>query len=490
MPRNPYYSGPPSDHFDGVRFFLPGGHSTDKSRRDLLRWRFRSRNLPAWPTHYPGLPQDKPPQRVEGPALRTTFVGHATFLIQTQGVNLLVDPVWSERASPVALVGPKRVNAPGIAFDDLPPLDAILLTHNHYDHMDLPTLARLARENPCPIITPLGNDTILRKGVKAVDARAYDWGDVVDVGGVAVHLTPAQHWSARGLYDRRMALWCGFVLETAVGKVYIAGDTGYGDGAIFRDIFLRHGAMRLALLPRRWSTRAGSGNGARAAACPRGAQAPFEPVVIDGKPSEARTNMTIRVVASPASDGNYSLVIQGANFSGSKVSTAEKLRIKTRTGIGPLIRVMMSTGATGEVYVALKIGPDGKVQDGVIEQVNLTVLGTDKQMEDARVALGDSSLALVRKWTFSVPTQGESAGKPYWSGVLPIFFDGLDSSGPSQQYGRWRAYVPGPCAAVPWRDSEEGGSNMEHRCEIDALPEGEFTLDSSGPKLLTPLMQG
>ena len=216
----------------------------------------------------------------------------------------------------------------------------------------------------------------------------------------------------------------------------------------------------------------------------------FEPVVIDGKPSEARTNMTIRVVASPASDGNYSLVIQGANFSGSKVSTAEKLRIKTRTGIGPLIRVMMSTGATGEVYVALKIGPDGKVQDGVIEQVNLTVLGTDKQMEDARVALGDSSLALVRKWTFSVPTQGESAGKPYWSGVLPIFFDGLDSSGPSQQYGRWRAYVPGPCAAVPWRDPEEGGSNMEHRCEIDALPEGEFTLDSSGPKLLTPLMQG
>ncbi|MEI2734920.1 MAG: MBL fold metallo-hydrolase [Rhodoblastus sp.] len=247
MPRNPYYSGPPSDHFDGERFFLPGGRSTDKSRRDLLRWRFRARNLVEWPRDYPGLTPDKPPQRVQG--LRVTFVGHATFLIQAQGVNLLVDPVWSERASPVGFAGPKRVNAPGVAFEDLPRLDAILLTHNHYDHMDMATLTRLSRENPCPIITPLGNDTILRKGIRQVDARAHDWGDVVDVGGVAVHLTPAQHWSARGLYDRRMALWCGFVLETAAGKVYIAGDTGYGDGAIFRDIFLKHGEMRLALLP-------------------------------------------------------------------------------------------------------------------------------------------------------------------------------------------------------------------------------------------------
>lgn len=249
MPRNPYYAGPPSGHFDGVRFFLPGGRSTDKSRRDLLRWRFRSRNLPAWPAEYPGLPPDKPPPRVEGSALRTTFVGHATFLVQTQGVNLLVDPVWSERASPVGFAGPKRVNAPGVAFEDLPALDAILLTHNHYDHMDMATLTRLARENPCPIITPLGNDSILRKAIRTVEARAYDWGDVVDVAGVAVHLTPAQHWSARGLYDRRMALWCGFVLETAAGAVYIAGDTGYGDGAIFRDIFRKYGAARLALLP-------------------------------------------------------------------------------------------------------------------------------------------------------------------------------------------------------------------------------------------------
>ena len=249
MPKNPYYSGPKSDHFNGERFFLPGGRSTDKSRLDLLRWRFRSRNLPEWPRDYPGLPQDKPPQRVNGGALRVTFVGHATFLIQTQGVNLLVDPVWSDRASPIGFAGPKRVNAPGIAFDDLPPIDAILLTHNHYDHMDMATLKRLTRERPCPIVTPLGNDTILQKAIRQVDARAFDWGDVAEVGSVHVHLTPAQHWSARGLYDRRMALWCGFVLETAAGRIYIAGDTGYGDGHLFRDIFVKYGAMRLALLP-------------------------------------------------------------------------------------------------------------------------------------------------------------------------------------------------------------------------------------------------
>ena len=249
MPRNPYYAGPPSDHFDGVRFFLPGGRSTDKSRRDLLRWRFQSRELPPWPGEYPGLPQDKPPPRVHGAALRVAFVGHASFLIQTQGVNLLVDPVWSERASPLRFAGPKRVNAPGIAFDDLPPLDAILLTHNHYDHMDMATLKRLAHQRPCPIVTPLGNDTILARGIAKVDARAYDWGDVARIGPLAVHLVPAQHWSARGLFDRRMALWCGFVIETAAGKIYVAGDTGYGDGRLFRDIFLEHGAMRLALLP-------------------------------------------------------------------------------------------------------------------------------------------------------------------------------------------------------------------------------------------------
>ena len=216
----------------------------------------------------------------------------------------------------------------------------------------------------------------------------------------------------------------------------------------------------------------------------------FEPIEIDGKPAEAHTKMAIRVVASPSSDGNYALVIQGVNFSGGKKSAAEKLSIKTRTGIGPLMRVMMSTGAKGDVYLALKIGPDGKVMDAVVEQVNLTVQGTDEQMTNARTELGEASLAVIREWTFNVPTQGKFAGRSYWSGVMPVAFLGMDSSGPPKEYGRWKAYFPGPCAAVPWRDSDDGGSNVDHRCKVDALPEGEFTLDNAGPKLLTPLMQG
>ena len=216
----------------------------------------------------------------------------------------------------------------------------------------------------------------------------------------------------------------------------------------------------------------------------------FEPIKIDGRPAEARTKMVIRVVASPASDGNYALAIQGVNFSGSKESAAAKLSIKTRTGIGPLMMVMMSTGAKGDVYLALKIGPDGKVMDAIVEQVNLTVQGTDEEMANARTKLGEASLAVIREWTFNVPTQGKFAGRPYWSGVMPVAFLGMDSSGPPNEHGRWKAYFPGPCAVVPWRDSDDGGSNVDHRCKIDSSPEGVFTLDDSGPKLLTPLTQG
>jgi L-ascorbate metabolism protein UlaG (beta-lactamase superfamily) len=247
---NPYYSGPVSDHFDGERFFINRAR-TDRTRGAMLRWQIEARRTrPEWPKAWPSPFRDRPPARIEGAALRVVPVGHATMLIQTQGLNILVDPVWSERASPLRWIGPRRVNAPGIAFDDLPPLDLILVSHNHYDHMDAATLMRLARERPCRILTPLGNDAILRKFSTPVKAEAYDWGDVVDVApGVRVHFEPSQHWSARGLSDRRMALWAAFVIETPAGKIYHIGDTGYGDGAIFRALHRKHGPMRLAILP-------------------------------------------------------------------------------------------------------------------------------------------------------------------------------------------------------------------------------------------------
>jgi len=243
---NRYYQGPVSDHFDGVRFFLPG-QPQDKGVVELLRWQLGGGRKP-WPDRFPSPFHDKPPARVEG--LRVALVGHATLLIQVAGLNLLTDPHWSERASPVSFAGPKRVNPPGISFEDLPPIDAVLVTHNHYDHLDLETIARLwARDRP-RIVAPLGNDAVIQAHQAEIAVETADWGGSVALAeGVTLHLEPAHHWSARGMNDRRMALWCAFVLTTPAGLVYHIGDTGLRDGAIFRRVRERFGAPRLALLP-------------------------------------------------------------------------------------------------------------------------------------------------------------------------------------------------------------------------------------------------
>ncbi|KEQ53399.1 MBL fold metallo-hydrolase [Sphingobium chlorophenolicum] len=248
MPRrNRYYDGPVSGHFDGLRFLNPRGEpETDRSLRDLLRWH-REAPRTQWPQSVPVSPII-PDTRVEG--LRVTMVGHATLLIQTGGVNILTDPVWSDRASPLSFAGPRRVTAPGIAMDDLPPIDAILLSHNHYDHLDIPTLRALqARRNP-PIITPLGNDSIVHRHIPKARVEAGDWFDRFTIApGVEAHIVPALHWSSRGPGDRRMALWGGFMLRAKGRLIYFAGDTGYGTGAIFRDLRARFGSPDLAILP-------------------------------------------------------------------------------------------------------------------------------------------------------------------------------------------------------------------------------------------------
>jgi L-ascorbate metabolism protein UlaG (beta-lactamase superfamily) len=154
------------------------------------------------------------------------------------------------RASPLSFAGPRRVNPPGIAFGNLPPIDAVLITHNHYDHLDVETVARLWRRDRPRLVAPLGNDTILKEAVPDIAVESLDWGGSVDLGhGVSVHCQPAKHWSARGLNDRRMALWCAYLLTTPAGAIYHVGDTGYGDGDIFRALRARFGAPRLALLP-------------------------------------------------------------------------------------------------------------------------------------------------------------------------------------------------------------------------------------------------
>ena len=246
MARNRYYQGPPSDHFDGTRFFNPSMPSGDRGLPDVLRWKLNERPA-AWPQSVP-VTQTVPEPRVHG--LCVTAVGHATLLIQAAGINLLTDPVWSERASPFSFAGPKRVTAPGIAFDALPPIDAVLLSHNHYDHLDMATLRRLhARDEPL-MVMPLGNDTIVRKGVPGANTVAGDWGERIALpGGAVTTLVPANHWSARGTGDRRMALWAGHWIDTPAGSVYFAGDSGWCGGDIFRDIAAAHGSPDVALLP-------------------------------------------------------------------------------------------------------------------------------------------------------------------------------------------------------------------------------------------------
>ncbi len=245
--RAAYYEGPVSDHFDGLHFFDPQG-VPPKSPLDLLRW-WSANGRQKWPAWDAGL-NDQPPRRVDDGSWRISFVGHASVLLQVAGLNILLDPVWSQRVSPVSFAGPKRVNDPGIAFDALPPIDAVLVSHAHYDHLDTVTLAALMTPHRPRIITPLGNDTIMQAGDPSIRAETHDWNDRVELGnGVTVTLAPMRHWSARGLLDRNKALWAAFIIETPAGRIYHVGDTGYGDGWHFRHVRERYGPIRLAILP-------------------------------------------------------------------------------------------------------------------------------------------------------------------------------------------------------------------------------------------------
>lgn len=246
--RNPYYDGPVTDHFDGVNFFNPDGEPP-KGFVDLIKWQLGN-GRKTWPDSYPSPFQDKPPPRVEGDALRACFVGHATVLLQTGGLNILTDPLWSQRASPVTFAGPKRVNPPGIAFEDLPKIDVVLLSHNHYDHMDVATLQRLHREHGTLVVAPLGNDTILRSHDASFRVAVGDWGDTIQLSdSVTATLEPMHHWSARGLSDRRNALWAAFVLQGPMGKIYHIGDTGFHRGINYQAAYDKYGGFRLAILP-------------------------------------------------------------------------------------------------------------------------------------------------------------------------------------------------------------------------------------------------
>ena len=242
-----YYEGPVSGHYDGERFFNPGRAPQHRGGRRSFVSRFlTARERSTWPDRVPVAPT-VPPRRVDGDAMRVTWIGHAAVLVQTDGLNILTDPIWSERASPFSFVGPRRVREPGVRFEDLPKIDLVLVSHNHYDHMDLPTLKRLWERDRPTIVTSLGNDTVIRGG--GAQAVTRDWGGAVAVRpGVDVVVERVHHWGSRWGTDRNRALWSGFTVRLRGGNIFFAGDTGWGDGSWVREA-ARHGPPRLAIIP-------------------------------------------------------------------------------------------------------------------------------------------------------------------------------------------------------------------------------------------------
>ncbi len=241
---SPRYRGPVSDHFDGRRFHNQNPAARVHGFGGFLRW-MANRQPGVWNRWTDSPPGHPPPREVRD--LRVTFVNHATVLVQIDGRNILTDPVWSERVSPVSFAGPRRVRPPGIRFEDLPPIHAVLISHNHYDHLDLSTLARLARRDAPRIFTGLGVGGVLeRHGIAG--GSELDWWQSADLApGFSIHSVPVQHFSGRSLTDRNAALWTGYVISGTAGRVFFAGDTGYGPH--FREIGRRFPGIRLAILP-------------------------------------------------------------------------------------------------------------------------------------------------------------------------------------------------------------------------------------------------
>ncbi len=226
------------------RFLNPGGEPAGQPPRALLGLLRAGRGEP-WPKRVSDPPC--PPPALPGPGeVAVTFVGHSTFLLRFHGgPTLLTDPIWSERCSPFASLGPRRVRPPALDWEALPPLDAVLLSHNHYDHLDLPTLRRLPAGTR--VLTGLGVAAYLaRQGIRGVEELDWWGGAVLPHGAIATFL-PAKHFSARGIGDRCRTLWGGFAVRTPAGALLFAGDTAYGPH--LAEIGARAGPFGVGLIP-------------------------------------------------------------------------------------------------------------------------------------------------------------------------------------------------------------------------------------------------
>lgn len=243
----PAYDGPKSDHFNGKKFLNGEGYE-EKGTMDLLKWAV-NRETGKWTelTEEDVEFGPKPAERVTDSSQVITYINHSTFLIQTDGLNILTDPVYSERVSPFSFAGPKRMRPPGIRYEDLPEIDLILISHNHYDHLDIQTLRRIHRDHDPKFITPLGVDLYLNsEGISYTESLDW-WQETSFSDSVSVAAVEAQHFSSRGMFDRDKTLWAGFVIKSQKGNIYYAGDTGYND--FFTRIGQDYGPIKTALIP-------------------------------------------------------------------------------------------------------------------------------------------------------------------------------------------------------------------------------------------------
>lgn len=234
--------GPITDHFDGRRFYnaRPIRHGFS----DFRCW-LRTREHHPWTRIEQFTPPPPPSPCIDG--LRITWIGHATALIQAAGLNILTDPVFASRIGPMPGVGPRRYHPPGIALEQLPPIDAVLISHAHYDHLDLPSLRRIVAHHDPLLVAGLGLSRLLKTTGSTRVITADWWQDIALAEGIHVTLTPARHWSRRGLFDHNRSLWTGYWLHVPGAPVYFAGDTGMGEH--FEHIRDRLGHPRVALLP-------------------------------------------------------------------------------------------------------------------------------------------------------------------------------------------------------------------------------------------------
>lgn len=234
---------PLSDHYNGDTFFNPGNHEI-KSLWQVLKWKLTTEASP-WPAT---VPNRKYPFATFSPDQRAkiTFINHATFLLQFEDLTVLTDPIFAKRASPVSFAGPKRVREPGLRLEELPAVDVVIISHNHYDHLSLESLKHIDEKFHPLFLVPLGDEELLKKaGIQNV--REMDWWQEQRVKEHTITFLPAQHWSARGLFDKCKSLWGSYFISGKDFKTYFAGDTGYSDH--FKRIRERLGGPDVALLP-------------------------------------------------------------------------------------------------------------------------------------------------------------------------------------------------------------------------------------------------